>query len=139
MKKVFTILFSVIIILSGANLSFAVHYCGGQIAASKISITHTLASCGMATDKKNKNNTVTQMNSNCCVDKVSNLVVDSNYYPTDISLKLSSPSYLLILSLLPEYLHHDFFEANRLIQDFKPPGIFAINSVSLPDICIFRI
>ncbi len=48
---------------SGMKVSIDRHYCGGQLAATKISVTGKLASCGMETqDHRNSNQLSSKIN-----------------------------------------------------------------------------
>ena len=52
MKKLFSILFAAIVLVSGMHLSVATHFCGGEISQVKLSFTHENATCGMCGDKE---------------------------------------------------------------------------------------
>jgi uncharacterized protein YxeA len=47
MKKIFSILFAVMVVLSGMHISISTHICGGEIAAVKLSVSAVKATCGM--------------------------------------------------------------------------------------------
>ena len=68
-------------LLSVANLSFAVHYCGGQVAATRFSFTGAKASCGMP-NHPTGNIDDKLFVSGICNDQVSFLNVDDNYLPS---------------------------------------------------------
>jgi hypothetical protein len=51
MKKVLILLIAVILAVSGMQISLDRHYCGGQLADVRVSVTGKLASCGMENEE----------------------------------------------------------------------------------------
>ncbi|MHB9141192.1 MAG: HYC_CC_PP family protein, partial [Paludibacter sp.] len=78
MKKLFSILFAAMILLSGMHLSLATHICSGELSATKWSFSDEKASCGMEKDHAAKpaDNSYT---SDCCQDQLAFYSVDTNY------------------------------------------------------------
>jgi len=66
MKKVLSIISVLIIILAGLQVTVSSHYCGGEPVASKISLSGTLASCGMEDNEENCPLPWHQVTSDCC-------------------------------------------------------------------------
>ena len=139
MKKLISLFFAILILLSGMNLSLAAHSCGGELSALKVSFTHEKASCGMcATEQTNP--TEKSINSEgCCKDQMSFLEVDHNYNPT--SFQINTPNIqLLQVFYIPSTLGiHSFNNNASLNTNVQPPGNNIASAVSLPDICVFRI
>jgi hypothetical protein len=81
MKKVFSISMAVLVLLSMLHLTVATHYCGGEIAASKISLSGKLASCGMERAEESCPIQGNLMKSHCCDDVVTLCRRDRNYTP----------------------------------------------------------
>jgi hypothetical protein len=52
MKKLLSRSVALIILLTGMNLTISSHFCGGVLAATKVSFTGKLASCGMESGQK---------------------------------------------------------------------------------------
>jgi len=137
MKKFLSISFALLILLSGMHLTIATHYCGGQIAASKVSISGELASCGMEPLEiipfQGK-----RFSTHCCDDKVSAFTVENNYSPSFFVVK-TFPQQLLQVFLIPDSYTFDSLTSKYLIcTNVSPPGDFQVSAVSLPDICVFR-
>ena len=63
------------------HLSIATHYCGGHLAALKVSINGKLASCNMECLEKASPLTGLQLIPQCSVDVVTFYAIDSNYTP----------------------------------------------------------
>ena len=136
MKKLFSILFAAVIVLSGMHLSMATHYCGGELAAVKWSLDDEKASCGMPIDHQTLPN---GYNAECCQDQLAFYVVDHNYNPS--TLQVNEPTFhLLQVFLIPENTGSSAiatsFSRNTNVQ---PPGNYIASAVSLPDICVFLI
>jgi hypothetical protein len=138
MKKLFSILFAAMILLSGMHLSLDTHFCGGEIAAVKMSFTAEKAGCGMemptqATPEKSI------AAESCCKDVLSFFVVDNNYDSS--TLQINEPvNHLLQVFYIPESIGLQFFNAGSSVNaNVQPPGKFIASAVSLPDICVFRI
>jgi len=134
-KKLLSIPFVMLLLISGMHVSIATHFCGGKIADTKISITGRLASCGM---EVNKQVTAGQVfTSRCCEDEVKIYATDEEYTPPVCHLN----------SLFQLILDNDFVipcadmavYSSTSITYYAPPGSFSPYSVSLPKICSFLI
>jgi len=139
MKKLFSILFAAVIVLSGMHLSLAMHECGGELAAVKWSLSEQKASCGMVMPKQTNSNKQSISEESCCKDEISDFVVDHNYNPS--TLQVNEPTFhLLQVFLIPENTGSlaiaTSFSRNTNVQ---PPGNYIASAVSLPDICVFLI
>ena len=139
MKKLFSILFAAMILLSGMHLSFAEHLCGGEISAVKLSVTDEKASCGM---ERIENTCPTQKSfeaESCCKDAISFLTVDKNYNPATFHLNQPTDQLLQVF-YIPETLGLNSFSTKLSSNtNVQPPGKFLACAVSLPGICVFRI
>ena len=138
MKKVFSILFAALILLSGMHLSFAEHLCGGEVSAVKWSFTHEKASCGMcATETKPVGKSIAT--ESCCKDEMSFYAVDSNYSLSTLQIN-HSVNHLLQVFDIPKVFGIQSIHTNSALNvNVQPPGNYIASAVSLPDICVFRI
>ena len=138
MKKLFSILFAAMILLSGMHLSFATHICSGELSATKWSISDEKATCGMELDKAAKP-TENSFSSECCQDQISFYSVDNNYSPS--TTQINEPvDHLLQVFDIPKVLGILFYHTNSTSNTYvQPPGNYIASAVSLPDICVFRI
>lgn len=138
MKKLFSILFAAIVLVSGMHLSVATHFCGGEISQVKLSFTHENAICGMCGDKESALENGFK-NEDCCQNEMSFLVVDNNYNTS--TLAISKPVHAVLqvfevpktIGILPN--HTNSFSNTNV----RPLGNYIVGAVSLPDICVFRI
>jgi hypothetical protein len=139
MKKFLSISFSLLILLSGMHFTVATHYCGGKIAASKVSFSGGLASCGMENPVGQCPSTGTHLASDCCHNKVSAFVVDNNYAPSFSEFKAFSQPSLQIFNIPASLNAQSLSVLNFLNTNVHPPGNYLVSEVRLPDICVFRI
>ncbi len=138
MKKYFTIPVALLILLSGMHFTIATHFCGGEIASTKISVTGKLASCGMTSDEKSKTSSEASFASNCCENEISVYTVDGNYAPSEfntaeITHNIHHEFYI------PDGSFHSSFPLLANLTNASPPGNYMVTAVNRTDICVFRI
>ena len=138
MKNILTIVIASFILISGMQLSIARHFCGGELADVKLSITGTADACGMET-----NNSACAAHeiatSDCCKNEFTKLSVDDYFGASSIKMKeVSQPvTVLLFLPIL-----QSLYSIESEVQAFTDVGTqanFIVHEVSLPKICVFRI
>jgi len=139
MKKLFSILFAGMILLSGMHLSIARHFCAGELSAVKWSVLNEKAGCGMETAKQSNPVEKSYNAESCCKDAMSFYSVDNNYQPT--TFQINKPAvHLLQVFYIPTspgiQLINTKSTTNTHVQ---PPGKYIASAVSLPDICVFLI
>lgn len=80
MKGIFSILFSLVLLVPSVRISVDRHYCHGELADVKISLSGEKASCGMEeTDSPYQGMPV--FTGKCCEDHVTLLNLNSGDYP----------------------------------------------------------
>lgn len=139
MKKLFSISIAFIMLLSGLQLTISRHYCGGELADAKVSLTGHVASCGMetATDDCTQASTITE--SSCCKNQVSVYEVDHNYSPSFTGFKAFAQTVLHVFVIPESITSRSLTSFSNFYTDVSPYGFLPANSVSLPKICVFRI
>lgn len=139
MKKLFSILFAALILLSGMHLSLAMHLCGGEVSAVKLSFTHEKAGCGMCASELPGSTTKTIESESCCKDEMSFLAVDTNYSPSTLQINHTVNQLLQVFDI-PKTIGIQFLHTNSATNtNVQPPGNYIASAVSLPDICVFLI
>ncbi len=138
MKKYFSISFAFLILISGMHLTVAIHYCGGRIADSKLSVSGELASCGMEECENHFPLSGSSLQTNCCKNKVSSFVVDNNFEPSVSNFKVLLKHYLTTFYIPVEFKITSLIAAKLISTSISPPGNFMVSAVSLPFICVFR-
>ena len=139
MKKFLSISLAFIMLLSGLQLTISMHYCGGELAQSKVSLTGHVASCGMETATDDCTQPGNHVKSSCCNNKVSVYEVDHNYSPSFTEFKAFAQTVLQVFVIPENITFHSLTSFSNLYTDVSPPGFLPANSVSLPKICVFRI
>jgi len=127
-----------LILFSGITVNFATHYCGGSVAATKVSLNGELATCGMENNATDNNSTGDFYSSHCCDDVTAFYSLNCNYIP--------SFSFVIVLSLQNHFLTErpvDIAFNNTPIisscETIRPPGTNNPNSVDRPVLCVFQI
>jgi hypothetical protein len=139
MKRLISIPLLVLILFSGININIASHYCGGRLAAIKVSLTGETASCGMEEHSSDlpPNGSITK---HCCDDIISSISIGNNYVPSvNITLPDNGPELNHFYIALPDLFKDHGKLLSYLSSILKPPGSFIPNDVEQQSICIFRI
>jgi|WetSurSiteA1Bulk_404760.scaffolds.fasta_scaffold21940_2 hypothetical protein len=139
MKRLLSIPLLALILFSGININIASHYCGGQLAGTKVSLTGERATCGMEEPSETHppNGSITK---HCCdnvilsVSMASNYVPSANMYVPDKGPELSH-FYIAPGSVSGDNGRHFSY----LSPIIRPPGSFVPNDVEQQSICLFRI
>ena len=139
MKKLLSIVFAALILLSGMHLSLATHLCGGEVSKVKLSFTHQKASCGMCAAEQSTTTDKTVSTESCCKDEMSFYAVDSNYSPYTLQINHTANQLLQVYDI-PKTIGIQSIHTNSATNtNVQPPGNYIASAVSLPDICVFRI
>ena len=139
MRKGLSILFVMVVLLSGAHVTIARHFCGGIVADTKISLTGRLAGCGMEDTSSGCPVDGPGIKTHCCENQVSTIGIISNFIPPapDVSsyhLKLQNISGVFINLKFP-YIQDTY----KSYTDSGPPGPYEANDVGLDKICVLQI
>jgi len=137
-KKLLSISFALLILLSGMHFTIATHYCGGEIAATKASFSGQLASCGMESCDECSIPGV-QLKEHCCDDKVSALAVDHNYAPSFFNFTAFAQHILQVYIIPVNFEVHSLSSIYLISTSVSPPDNFLVHAVSLAKICVFLI
>lgn len=139
MKKILSISIALLVLLSGLQLTVSMHYCGGELAGSKVSLIGQIASCGMESDTEDCMHASAIEETSCCKNLVSVYAVDHNFAPSFTSFKAFEQLVLQVF-ILPEVQNFKAFTAyNHFYTDVSPPPNWLVSDVNLPDIGVFRI
>jgi len=140
-KKTLSILAVLLVVTAMLHVSVAHHFCGGELVASKISLSGALASCGMEGDEGNcpHEQSGEHIKSHCCDNVITSYSIDNNYTPASKAVagfdqvKFQTP----VISV--ENPVRIVFLAVRPLSDLSPPGQLMTSAVDLPAIRVFRI
>ena len=139
MKRVFSILFALLILLSGTQLTVSTHYCGGELAASKVSVWGGVASCGMEKTTDECIKPGSHLDKHCCNNTISVYEVDHNYSPTFSEFKTNAQPVLQVFTLPENISFNSLTSLFQINANTSPPESLPGSAVSLPKICVFRI
>jgi hypothetical protein len=137
MKTILSIPLIILILFSGVIVSFATHYCEGSVVATKISLTGEQASCGMEHVSIN-NPLLVKFQNHCCDNVTSVYSICNTYFPSAYNVEDPILQVISVLLVPYDYLNSSDIAINTL-SNIRPPGCYTPNSVTLPDLCIFRI
>jgi len=139
MKKVISMSLVFLMIAAMLHFSVAIHYCGGKIAASKVSLTGKLANCGMEASEKELPLPGINFSKHCCDDVITTCGTDNNYVPS-FSFVPESYNYNFQVLAVPSGLSdNSYADLIPFYTNISPPGVLRSTNVDLADICAFRI
>lgn len=139
MKKVIAISLTCLMLLVLLHFSVATHYCMGNAAASKISFSGQLATCGMESNEDGQPQSGTYYHTHCCDNLLVFCGINCNYFPSFTFVPESFNTDFRVFSV-PLSLTTNAISFTEIINSpVNPPGFPAINSVDLSAICVYRI
>jgi hypothetical protein len=139
MRKGVSILFALVVIISSAHLTIATHYCGGEVAARKISFSGKLATCGMENSKESCPSSEKQLKTHCCENRVVTIGIVNNFI-TPVSIQKADNQNIQDLCSFPvNHFYHFISGFNQSFTNIHPPGGYSATAVDLNNICAFRI
>lgn len=139
MKRVLSISLVLLMLAAMFNFTVATHFCSGKAAASKISLTGKLASCGMEDSDVNLPLSGTIFTTHCCDNIVTYCGTDNNYAPSFTFLPDSYQYSFQVFSIPAGYPVYTPAILRSHYTDEGPPWALMSTNVDLSDICSFRI
>jgi|WetSurMetagenome_2_1015567.scaffolds.fasta_scaffold61247_3 hypothetical protein len=139
MKLVFSILLSAWILFSGMGVKIAQHYCEGSLAATKVSLTGELATCGMQGCNEEKSFPVSAYDQLCCENHLSTFLL-SNFNTTSTQEVSQPTTEITQVFDIPVTLCNDLSHpGSPCIVSKPPPGSGFLSHTSSSSLCTFRI
>jgi hypothetical protein len=139
MKRFISLPLLVLILFTGIKIDIASHYCGGRLAATKVSLIGKRATCGMEEHSvaNTPNGLITK---HCCDNVFFSVSLGINYVPSaNLSVPDNAPEFNHFY-IAPEVSIRDHGQLlSCLFCIIKPPGNFVPNDVEQQSICIYRI
>lgn len=121
------------------HLTIATHYCGGHFAASNISATGKLATCGMEDPQNGVPLPGKYLSKHCCEDVIVSISTDNNYITSFFSVP-DTFQFAFQPSVFTTVSSNDLARIFKLqYPDKSPPGVLMSTKVDLSGICVFRI
>jgi hypothetical protein len=137
MRKILSIPLFVLILFSGITVNFSTHFCGGSVAAVKVSLNGELATCGMESKNDAKSKEDLYRN-HCCEDVTASYSLSCNYIP---SFHFDNDLFRNIDFVTEIPAHNsikDIFKISSY-ETIRPPGTYSPNNVDRQVICVFLI
>jgi|WetSurMetagenome_2_1015567.scaffolds.fasta_scaffold08366_4 hypothetical protein len=138
MKTVISNILIILLLFSGISVKFATHYCGGHVAATKVSLTGELATCGMERQSDDKSLETTYSRS-CCDDVTSSYSISSKYVTTSYCFSVQKQQVIDMVLVSPYYINSQETLPLLYNNSIRPPGIYYPNSVPRTALCIYQI
>jgi hypothetical protein len=139
MKKVISIPLTILVLAAMLHLSVATHFCGGNIAASRISLSGKLASCGMEDNDKDVPVSGSHIASHCCDNVLVYYGINSVYFPSFSFVPESYQHNFQVYNFLSDLTINTLVSIKSIYTSVSPPDGPVSNSVDLSCICVFRI
>lgn len=138
MRKIFSTILVVIVMLSSIHFTIATHFCGGKIAKVKAGMEGTIASCGMEANASDCPSDIVINPTGCCKNSSHVLTVDNYQVSPSIDIQKITLTLLQVF-VLPVFYHLQ----NQPLQSisFTNDGFHqSLMSLSgrLAFICVFR-
>lgn len=129
MRRILAIFFTLLILVSGANVTLGTHFCGGTAVDSQLMLGHQHLDCGMSGMDSKKEGAEdrheTMLQSGCCNNEYVSLLTDTNFKLATLKVDynwsfIPVPEIsLLALELLPlEISGFEEYSPPILRQDF---------------------
>lgn len=139
MKKGVSISLVLLLLTAMLHFTIATHFCGGRVAASKVSLSGKLASCGMECSEKDFPLPGTHFITHCCDDVVTLFGVDSNYAPSFSFVPETFQNDFQVIAIPVALSVNSYTNLVPLYTNVSSPDELMSTSVDLSDICVFRI
>lgn len=128
-----------LLLTSMLHLTVATHYCGGNAAALKVSLSGKLASCSMEGTEESSPIPGNRLATHCCDDVVTFYAIDSNYTPSFPVVPDFYQYNLQVFNISAGLPVHPSAGLTSLYTNVSLPDALMSTSVDFSDICIFRI
>jgi hypothetical protein len=139
MRKRAAILLILVLLLSAARFTIAIHFCNDKVIDTKVTLSGKLSSCGMGSSENNSALSGNNLKAHCCYNQIMTLGI-SNIFTKSVAASVKKFENLQkILFPSASQLYHSDIIPNNICTSISPPGRLTTSSVSLDNICVFRI
>jgi len=123
LKKVISVVLTLLMLISTSSIGYAQHFCGDYLAKATISIGHTHLNCGMEKHEPDCETEDVQAEisrKSCCKNNISKIEIDENYNGSNLEVKLNTT---FVAAFIITHINLLFEEDGRSNQftDYKPP------------------
>jgi hypothetical protein len=138
MKTVLAISLILLIVFTGTSVKFAAHYCQGSVAATKVSLTGELATCGMESQSGNTpfQNTFRK---HCCDDVTSSYSICNNYFSSSHFIIYPWQKVISVIDIPVDCIGNQVLISLISDEIIRPPGNCYPGGADQPALCVFRL
>jgi len=122
MKKIFSAILSLVVLVTSLGFTVSSHTCGGRKVKTVISIGNADVSCGME-KKKSKCATEPQMKKNCCHDDFQLIQNNEDYTQQLTDFDFSTDFLVVFITSSIELFETETIEVDYFIDHSPPPLI----------------
>ena len=121
MKKIFSVILSLVILFTSMGFTLSSHYCGGKKVKTVLSVVNADVSCGME-EKKGDCTTGEQMNSACCQDEFQKIQMDEESIQPLTGVNFSADFLIVFVGLYIDVFENTITEKD-FFNDHSPPPL----------------
>ena len=121
MKKIFSVILSLVILFSTMGFTVSTHMCGGKRVKSKLMIGNADVSCGME-KKETPCSKQTTMKSNCCQNEYQTFSIEDDYTQQLVKTDLNFDFVISFISTWVN-LFDSLTTQNDIFRDHSPPPL----------------
>ena len=122
MKKIFSIILSILFLFSSVGVTFATHYCGGKVFSKKITYITNTDGCGMESDRQLpcEPNKSSVKKKSCCDDDLEIFKITDEYNPSSFDFNLNL-GFLTAFFNSVEQLSSQTSSTFSKYKNYRPP------------------
>lgn len=123
MKKVFSVILSLIILITSMGFITSSHICGGKKVETKVGLIAADVSCGMEKEENNcASSSREKMKSNCCQDEFQRIQMNEDYSQQLTKVNFSSDFSTVFIAVFFELFPSISFQS-IFFKDYSPPPL----------------
>ncbi len=122
MKKVFSVILSLVILVTSMGFTVSSHICGGKRVKTEFGLTTIDVSCGME-KKVSSCASEEQMKPNCCKDEFQLIQIEEDYTQQLTKINFSLDFFIAFATSYIELLHNETTEIDFFTDHSPPPLI----------------
>ena len=126
MKKIISILLSILMLASSSGIAYAQHFCGGMEMMAEVTLGETHLSCGMEEEAPTAvcdGENVASETHGCCKNHITKIQTDDNFAKASFDLKLNKTFVATFVSVFV-VKEVEITSAKKIFfADYSPPPL----------------
>ncbi len=122
MKKIFSFILSLLLLLSSTGITYAQHYCGDFVMMEKITFSEEALSCGMSMTEDDCGDE-SEITHDCCDNQYTTVSTDDNFSQASFDVVLND---VFVASFVSVFILGDTTVANQELpqySEYNPPPL----------------